>query len=253
MELLPDLRALVTECTEATWEDRIVPAWQAWWLAAEIRPVLGDDPALTELLDQVTSPMKIESSPPGAEVKVRPYGDANAEWLVLGKTPVSARPRQGFLEVQLRGDSLDPVDDGWSGPLELGYEMANGGESPAGVVLVSGSGRNPIIWLTNRRELWGEDGSIEIPPFYIDRLEATNAEYKKFVDAGGYRGSRHWPPLEADGKAISWADGGPTGPRRSRTGAAVVIAMQRGRLPLCRTGQVVGFQIGLNRDSIYTL
>src|SRR5262249_37314584 len=43
--------------------------------------------------------------------------------------------------------------------------------------------------------------------FFIDRHEVTNAEYRAFVDAGGYRRPELWRfPFMRDGAAVAWAD-----------------------------------------------
>lgn len=55
--------------------------------------------------------------------------------------------------------------------------------------------------------------SVFVRPFYIDRYEVTNAQYKKFVDATGHRIPRHWkngtfPPEKGNHPVIniSWSD-----------------------------------------------
>ena len=45
-----------------------------------------------------------------------------------------------------------------------------------------------------------------IAEFWIDAREVTNAEYKKFVDAGGYRRRELWDPVVLRDKEVSWED-----------------------------------------------
>jgi len=54
---------------------------------------------------------------------------------------------------------------------------------------------------------------VEVKPFFIDRTEVTNAEYKRFIDSTGYPAPKHWRNgAYAEGKGdfpvtnITWAD-----------------------------------------------
>ena len=53
---------------------------------------------------------------------------------------------------------------------------------------------------------------IELPPaklddYFIDRYEVTNKEFKRFVDAGGYRDRRYWTEKFVDrGRVLSWEE-----------------------------------------------
>jgi formylglycine-generating enzyme required for sulfatase activity len=57
--------------------------------------------------------------------------------------------------------------------------------------------------------LWGEphtglihhDVKLDLPPFFIDQAEVSNADYKRFLDAGGYR------PKDASRFLAHWKDG----------------------------------------------
>src|SRR5262249_15433508 len=52
---------------------------------------------------------------------------------------------------------------------------------------------------------WG--GSLNIPPFWMDRFEVTNRQFKTFVDQGGYRRQEFWEhPFEKGGMTLSWEE-----------------------------------------------
>ncbi|NIP92728.1 MAG: SUMF1/EgtB/PvdO family nonheme iron enzyme, partial [Akkermansiaceae bacterium] len=41
--------------------------------------------------------------------------------------------------------------------------------------------------------------------FFIGKYEVTNREYKRFVDAGGYRNREYWRhPFVKDGEELTW-------------------------------------------------
>jgi hypothetical protein len=48
-------------------------------------------------------------------------------------------------------------------------------------------------------------GTVRLADFFMDRFEVTNREFKKFVDAGGYRRRDYWTePFVKDGRSVSW-------------------------------------------------
>ena len=49
--------------------------------------------------------------------------------------------------------------------------------------------------------------SIEVPDFWIDRLEVTNQEFKTFVDRGGYEKPEYWKePFVENGRTLTFAE-----------------------------------------------
>src|SRR5262249_21571096 len=49
--------------------------------------------------------------------------------------------------------------------------------------------------------------TVGLADFWIDRYEVTNAEFKRFSDAGGYRNPRYWKePFIVDGVRRSFED-----------------------------------------------
>jgi dienelactone hydrolase len=50
-------------------------------------------------------------------------------------------------------------------------------------------------------------GSLQLGDYFIDRFEVTNRDFKKFIDAGGYRKGEYWTePFMRDGRTIAWND-----------------------------------------------
>ena len=52
--------------------------------------------------------------------------------------------------------------------------------------------------------MFSEETAVDLPPYYIDRLEVTNREFKEFVDAGGYTRAELW-------RDLPFGDGSSTG------------------------------------------
>jgi dienelactone hydrolase len=80
--------------------------------------------------------------------------------------------------------------------------LAPVGSWPAGTVRVAAPASGTNLTLA------GFDGSARHPVgvFNIDRREVTNAEFKAFVDGGGYTTAKYWTePFERDGKPLAFA------------------------------------------------
>jgi formylglycine-generating enzyme required for sulfatase activity len=44
---------------------------------------------------------------------------------------------------------------------------------------------------------------MQLDDFLIDKYEVTNLEFKKFIDAGGYREAKYWKfPFTKDGHTL---------------------------------------------------
>jgi hypothetical protein len=127
-------------------------------------------------------PMEISSVPEDASVELKDYVDVDAAWEPLGKTPIrglilplgsyrARLSRPGFETVEVSIDRHAPAP----------FRLWPSGEPPKGMVFVAGGSYS--IGVTR---------AATLPDFWIDRTEVTNAEFKRFVDAGGYRDSRYW-------------------------------------------------------------
>ena len=54
----------------------------------------------------------------------------------------------------------------------------------------------------------GSSSSQKIDDFFIDKYEVTNREFKKFVDAGGYRDPKYWnQPFVDAGRILTFESG----------------------------------------------
>ncbi len=49
-----------------------------------------------------------------------------------------------------------------------------------------------------------ENEPVDLPPFYIDRFEVTNREFKEFIDGGGYARAELWRDLPFGEAAPDW-------------------------------------------------
>jgi formylglycine-generating enzyme required for sulfatase activity/dienelactone hydrolase len=150
------------------------------------------DPALKNFEKQHLLPEVIRTTPPGADVFFRDYLDVHGNWEHLGKTPLENFSlldaqyamkfvKQGYEPVEATDDEsdklvLDPVGS-------LPPRMVH---VPEGNVEVAGS-------------------TTHLDDFLIDKYEVTNRDFKKFIDAGGYRNAQYWKfPFVKDGSSLSF-------------------------------------------------
>jgi len=76
----------------------------------------------------------------------------------------------------------------------------------------------------------GSREPVALPAYWLDRYEVTNQQFKRFVDAGGYRKPEHWKePLFGAGHSISWEAA--LGRFRDRTGQPGPAAWEGGAYP----------------------
>jgi eukaryotic-like serine/threonine-protein kinase len=193
---LPQLEALIEE------DDYLA----AFDLATRIGQVIPNDPRLKALEPSFTTPVSLTSEPSGATVHYRPYASNEAEWRPIGKTPLAEATMPvgfGLWKVEHPGRASavfamrnpgaqlrnypEPTIRARFANVDLTLHLADEATSPADMVLVH-SARLPIALIS-------EDAAVDLPPFYIDRREVTNREFKEFIDAGGYTRAELWRDL----------------------------------------------------------
>jgi len=201
-EALPELERLLEN---VRYDKPAKDAWTAFLLAREVAEVLGEeDPQVVELWPQLTCDLSLYSEPEGALVRVRGYGDDGADWITLGRTPLEQiRVPYGISTVELEAEGLGTVRDILWGMSYFGdqrrFVIEAPGTAPEGMVRAAVDSI-PL-------QLPGLDHLEKEPlaDFYVDRFEVTNAEYQRFVDAGGYTDPRYWKePFVKAGQTLTF-------------------------------------------------
>ncbi len=195
-EILPRVRELV----DSSWGDFT----DAYDLAIKAEEVIPDHAELQELIARSSLLVNISSNPAGASVYMKKYSQPEADWAWVGETPLAdLRLPVGIFrwKIEKEGFNTSVVaastwSVNWGGneiliPNKLDWVLDQDGSVPEGMVRVMG------------RET--DDGLIE--DFHIDRTEVTNAQFKKFVDAGAYTNHDFWRyPFIEDGKTLEWEE-----------------------------------------------
>ncbi len=177
-------------------EGRVVDAFV---LLKEAEDVVPDDPLLRELRAKCAKSVTIHSTPPGADVYFKGYGDVDGEWIHLGTTPIdSVWSPYTYLRWRVVAEGYQTLElSFWNFWPELEFPLTRIEDAPEGMVHVYEPGSVSV----------GREAPVAIEPFWIDKYEVTNRKYKQFLDAGGYRDSAFWKePFEKDGEKIRWKD-----------------------------------------------
>ncbi len=166
-------------------------------LLYEATAIIPDDPFLVEHLKNITIPVSLDSDPPGATVYVKGYEHPEREWFRLGETPLEDAIVALPARFRIEKESYVPFEGAPFG-INLTFRLFREAEMPPGMVYVPGGSAS-----------FGSVGPVRLDPFWIDKDEVTNREYKAFVDEGGYRDDRYWEP-EVDRSAFVDTTGRPS-------------------------------------------
>ena len=176
-------------------------------LAQEARRVLPNDPVLEKLWMQATLEVSPVTDPPGADASYRPMRGQPPAWESVGQTPLlKIRVPKGFYLWRFTRAGFIPayrICPTWSfifpGADLLTLRLDPEGSLPAGMIRIPGG---KIDLATPELD---QLPAVGLDDYLIDRTEVTNAEYQKFVDAGGYRTRDFWKqPLVRGGRTLTW-------------------------------------------------
>ncbi len=185
---------------------------QAYELAVEADEYI-DDMLLDQLIAEASGDLSFATNEPGAQVSYKPYDQPESAWQPAGRTPLDSlhlpvgiyrwrleldgfAPREFVRPVFPRGKSvLAGIDSAI-----YDITLTNVTPETEGMTFVEGSSFFPSITGIGLLQ-------YTIDPFFIDITEVTNAEYREFVEAGGYADPQYWTEaLAAYGDAPPFED-----------------------------------------------
>ena len=163
-------------------------------LARQAERHLPQEPLLREIRGELI-PISYRTTPPGAGVSCRDYGDVAepGQWEYLGRTPIEkiSLPPANMLRCRIEMEGFESAELALAGDLS-NFPLHPPGAQP-GMVLVP---RGSYTGLTVRE--------APVEDFWLDKLEVTNRQFKEFVDRGGYQKSDYWKhPMVKDGRTLS--------------------------------------------------
>ena len=207
----------------------------AFQLAEEVGPVIPSDSTLRSLRPIFTDYMRIVTLPAGARVFRQRLDQPAHPWELVGTTPLDSVPVPKFgidlshrLRIERDGyetvEMLPNVFTDWAAwrsiPALDTLRLDRSGEAP-GMVRVPG-------WSVRDTTVPG--GVRRYADFHIGRTEVTNAEYFRFVAAGGYQKREYWTePFVRDGRELTWPEA--MTEMRDRTGLPGPSTWSGGKFP----------------------
>lgn len=172
----------------------------AFRLAREAARHIPSDPNLAKIWDEISTMASIQSDPPDATVEINEYSGAEDQWIQLGKTPLKARVPHGFFRWKVSKPGFATAYVAQPG-VDLRIKLEPPMDVPSGMVRIRGGSFATTVGA------FGGLGPVDIPPFFIDRYEVTNKQFKEFVDAGGYQKREYWKnKFVKDGRALSFEE-----------------------------------------------
>jgi hypothetical protein len=192
--------------------------WEtAFALATEAEARVGDDPDLADIWLRMSRRTTIRSDPPGARVLRRGYTALDAAWEEIGVTPLeNVRIPLDLSVLRFELDGYAPVERAIGAGLTLTElpaldtpidALPGVGQAFIGVGVVTLDPPASLPEGKVRVPGWTEeiDGRrVAFADFFLDRTEVTNAQYKAFVDAGGYRQPSYWDPAVRDAETLTF-------------------------------------------------
>jgi dienelactone hydrolase len=155
-----------------------------------------DDPQLKQYWSEDAAPISLTTTPPGAKVFYRPYGQTKAAWRLVGETPFeNASVPLSYGHVRLEKTGWEPEEFATDLPAIRGQNipLAPAGKIPAGMVLV----RADSSWMHPNK-------IMPLPDYLLDKYEVTNGQFRQFIDAGGYREAKYWQEkFQKEGREIA--------------------------------------------------
>ena len=184
------------EIARMTEQGRIDAAYR---LARQAASYVPADPALRRVLQELTVPLTVRTTPPGAEVFAKSYLAEENAWESLGLAPVAnKRVHFGYFRFRVSKEGFDTVEGAFAPQLNevIEFTLDAAGARPPGMVRVSGG---PV----QARGI----PAAKVPDFWLDRYEVTNREFQQFVDGGGYHRREYWKqPFVLDGRSLRWEE-----------------------------------------------
>ena len=184
----------------------------AFAVAEQAERLVPNDPSLQSLWPSISGNVTLQTTPSNAEVFFREYGKNDGEWRRAGTTPLeNVRVPQGVFQWRIEHAAAEPLMlvTGIPGPVLTNLfntgtptiALAPKGTQPPGMTYVPGGSR--IVSISSFPATF-----VTVAPYFIDRYEVTNREYKEFLNAGGYGDERYWAdlPFTRAGRSLSWKE-----------------------------------------------
>jgi hypothetical protein len=173
---------------------------EAYALALQAERYIPHDPMLLKLWSDISWTGSIHTKPSGALVYRKNYAAPDSTWELVGRSPIEKRRFPSVdskWKFELSGFATVERATFSSFPSDFTVTMDKEGNAPVGMVRVEF--RTSPSFESEPVRPWGIAGfealtlpAVELSDYWIDKFEVTNAEFKQFVDQGGYQKQEYW-------------------------------------------------------------
>jgi hypothetical protein len=146
------------------------------------------NPEVRRLWGEVSREISLMSNPPGAEVFRKDLDAPETDWRLLGRTPAkSVRVPRGYCLLKFTGPDIETsLDVAANNSADQFYRLSKKQPQEPGMLFI-----NPSMRALGIASV-GNVAIDRLPPFWLDRYEVTNSEYKEFIRKGGYLEAAWW-------------------------------------------------------------
>ena len=170
----------------------------AYQLVRQAERYVPRDSRLLELKNQCAVPVKVNTTPPGADVYWKDYRAADAPWEFLGRSPLKeAWVSRQYLRWKIAKEGYESLEMAAFAPtsIPMTATLYNTPIAPGMIRVPTGSVSLRV------------DQPVKLGEYWLDRYEVTNRQYKEFMDRGGYKDRNYWTlDFRENGKRIAWAE-----------------------------------------------
>jgi formylglycine-generating enzyme required for sulfatase activity/DNA-binding winged helix-turn-helix (wHTH) protein len=157
--------------------------------------ILPADRELNGILREISHPVSVRTTPPGADVSVKPYGEPESQWVSLGPSPLeNFLLPQGSYRWRVSKPGFQTVESaaGMQAPIFEFVLDPEGSVPPEMVHVPDGNFRFSLA-------------TVHVNDYWLDKYEVTNRQFKEFVDQGGYRKQHYWhQEFIKEGRVLSY-------------------------------------------------
>jgi eukaryotic-like serine/threonine-protein kinase len=185
--------------------------WEtAYTLTTQAEARVPASPELSDLWKRFSWRADIATAPAGARVLRRGYDAPEDRWEDLGTTPIEDRRiPQGMSRLRFEREGYVTIERLIGSGIQLGDELPSPGQvdlafgNIPGTITLDTPSTLPAdkVRVPGWVEVIGGE-QLSFNDFFLDRTEVTNARFKAFVEAGGYRDPSYWEPIVRDEQAI---------------------------------------------------
>jgi serine/threonine protein kinase/formylglycine-generating enzyme required for sulfatase activity/dienelactone hydrolase len=193
--------------------------FEAFDLALQVENALPNDENLAKILPIISDSLSVSTVPAGAKVYLRRFqpdkGENFPDRQEIGITPIeNLRIARGDYILEIEKDGFAKLERTISGkipriggsfiespPLKIEVNLIEANKISETTVFVPGGEYALVNWSRST------SSKVNLGDFLIDKFEVTNAEFKEFINAGGYVKSEFWKvPFFKDGKEMPFAE-----------------------------------------------